>query len=107
MAKRKPKKGPAANVSPATRAKAIARSDEHLAQRAQQGRTPPERIKKLFSGTVQLPKQDKKADAARAAQERADAAKARRALSSTTPGKGKPRPGGKPRGTRGRLTKGS
>ena len=105
----KGQKGPAAKVYASTRVKARARAEVKLAERAKKGLggTPLERVQRLFSGKAQLPKEDKAAARARAAQERSGAAKARRDASSTTPGAGKPRPGGKPRGTRGRLTKGS
>lgn len=109
MKRKKGRKGPAANVSPSTRAKAQARAEKLLTERSGRapGGTPPERVQRLFSGTAQLAKEDKAAAKARAEQERSEVSKARRAASSTTPGPGRPRLGGKSRGTRGRLTKGS
>jgi hypothetical protein len=66
-----------------------------------------EKFEELAARRDELPKRDRKAEAERIRKERAKAAAERKAASSVTPGKGKPKPHGKPRGTGGRLTKGS
>jgi len=107
--KKRAKKRPV-QVSPEVRERTNKRLGEKWRKRAakkgQRG-TSPEVIEKIFSETAELPRQDKKADAARAAAERSKASIERKKASSTTPGKAKPAPHGKGRGTGGRMTRGS
>jgi hypothetical protein len=105
------KRKPTARVKVSPEAQA--RANERLRQkwsRPKKGivRTPPEAIKKLIDNVDKLPRSGKAGGKAKAKVKRAEDALARRTASDTSPGKAKPVPRGKKRGTGGgRMTRGS